>query len=170
MQAPRPPVAPLRCGAAAAAGWASRGWQPAVRARRGALLRSHGRRPALGGRATSAAAAAAAMADPYGAATCVVHVTGLRLLADEACTDARGVAPAARVAEVLRAAAAKRPAVVVVTGDVAADGGSAAAYALAKRLLRAAFPAPTPILYLPGCGGNNTHAGASGSAAARRPR
>jgi 3',5'-cyclic AMP phosphodiesterase CpdA len=88
----------------------------------------------------------------HGESTNVVHLTGLRLFADEARTDARGVAPAAAVAAVLRAAAASvvkpPPAAIVITGDVAADR-SAGAYALAKRLVRAAFPT-TPVLFLPG--------------------
>ncbi len=93
----------------------------------------------------------------HGESTNVVHLTGLRLFADEARTDARGVAPAAAVAAVLRAAAASvvrpPPAAIVITGDVAADR-SAAAYALAQRLVRAAFPT-TPVLFLPGCVNRN---------------
>jgi 3',5'-cyclic AMP phosphodiesterase CpdA len=88
----------------------------------------------------------------YGPSTHVVHVTGLRLFADPARTDARGTAPAAAAAAVLRAAAAERPApaAVILTGDLAADR-SAEAYALAKRLVRDAFPAPTKVLFMPGC-------------------
>ncbi len=82
----------------------------------------------------------------------VLHFTKLRLYADEARTDARGVAPAAAVAKVLAAAAAEvvnpPPAAVVITGDVSADR-SAASYALAKRLVRAAFPTTT-VLFMPG--------------------
>jgi hypothetical protein len=157
MQAPRPLV-PLRCGAAAVVQWASRGWQPVARARRcGELLLSRGR--AL--RRTSSPAAAAAMSSaierrfgPYGEPTVVIHVNDLRLFGDEARTDASGVAPAANVAAALRKAAKRRvlgvaPIAVIITGDVAADG-SAEAYALAKRLVRAAFPT-TRVLYLPGC-------------------
>ncbi len=90
---------------------------------------------------------------PLGEPSTVVHLTALRLFADEAHKDARGVPPAANVAAVLRAASEERarpPAAVIITGDVAADR-SAGAYALAKRLVRAAFPAPTKVLYLPGC-------------------
>jgi hypothetical protein len=151
MHAPqRPPVAPLRCSAAAVVQWASRGLQPDARARRsGELLLSRGR--AALRRTTPAAAAAAMDWGPYGEPTTVVHLTGLRLFADEARTDARGVAPAAAVAAVLRAAAAEKPApaAVIITGDVASDR-SAGAYALAKRLVRAAFPT-TRVCFLPGC-------------------
>jgi hypothetical protein len=92
---------------------------------------------------------------PLGEPSTVLHLTALRLFADEAQKDARGVAPAANVAAVLRAASEERaraPAAVIVTGDVAADR-SAGAYALAKRLVRSAFPAAsTKVLYLPGPG------------------
>jgi hypothetical protein len=157
MHAPQRPVAPLRVGAAAVAQWASRGIQPGAR-RGGELLLSRGRTAlaSLRPRATTAAAASAVAMrttdwGPYGEPTVVVHLTGLRLFADEARTDARGVAPAASVAAVLRAAAAEKPApaAVIITGDVAADR-SAGAYALAKRLVRAAFP-ETRVLFLPGC-------------------
>jgi hypothetical protein len=86
---------------------------------------------------------------PYGESTDVIHITDLRLFGGG---DARGAAPAASAAAVLSAAAAERPSpdAVILTGDLAADR-SAEAYALAQRLVRAAFPAPTQVLYLPGC-------------------
>ena len=89
---------------------------------------------------------------PYGEPTEVVHLSALRLFADEAQRDANGAVPAANVKAALHRAADKRdvkPAAVIVTGDVAADK-SPAAYSLAKRLIREAFPAPTPVCYLPG--------------------
>jgi hypothetical protein len=185
MHAPQRPVAPLRFGAAAVAQWASRGIQPGAR-RSGELLLSRGRTALASLRvrrtttpaAASAAAAAMSTTDwgVHGESTNVVHLTGLRLFADEARTDARGVAPAAAVAAVLRAAAASvvrpPPAAIVITGDVAADG-SAAAYALAQRLVRAAFPT-TPVLFLPGCVNGNAAASCaprhSAADSARAPR
>jgi hypothetical protein len=125
--------------------------QPGARARRSGELLLSRTRAALRRTTTPAAAAAAMDWGPYGEPSNVVHLTGLRLFADEARTDARGVSPAASVAAVLRAAAAEQPApaAVIITGDVAADR-SAGAYALAKRLVRAAFPT-TRVLFLPGC-------------------
>lgn len=85
---------------------------------------------------------------PYGEPTKVVHVNGLRLFSDK---DARGAAPAAAATALLKAAAAQQPApaAVIITGDVAADG-SPEAYALAKRLVRSAFPS-AQVCYLAGC-------------------
>ncbi len=82
---------------------------------------------------------------PYGEPTKVVHVNSLRLYSEK---DARGAAPAAAAEAVLKAAAAQHPAAVVITGDVAADR-SPEAYALAKRLVRSAFPSAL-VTYLPG--------------------
>jgi hypothetical protein len=151
-----PPGAPLPSGAAAVAQWASRAVQP----RRSQHLLSRGRSAlaALRRRSVSAMSAGAAIAaieaewGVHGESTNVVHLTGLRLYADEARKDARGVSPAANVAKVLAAAAAAvtkpPPAAIIITGDVAADR-SAAAYALAKRLVRDAFP-KTTVLFMPG--------------------
>jgi hypothetical protein len=172
MQAPRPLV-PLRCGAAAVAQWANRGWQPGAR-RCGELLLSRGR-AAL--RRTSSPAAATVMSSaaekrfgPYGEPTVFIHVNDLQLFADAARTDASGAAPAARVATALRHAAEQRvsgvaPTAVIITGDVAADR-SAEAYALAKRLVRSAFPKAL-VLYLPGCVCAAAHSGAERRAAER---
>ena len=139
MSAPRP-VAPV--GAAAFAHWASRSVQPC--ARRSQQLVSRGRsafaalrrKRASMPRTAAAAAAAAAEAKwgPYGESTNVVHITGLRLYADESQKDARGAVPAANVQAVLRHAAARvvepPPAAIIITGDVAADRSAVRARAM----------------------------------------
>ena len=43
-----------------------------------------------------------------------------------------------------------RPDVVVLTGDFTNDD-TAESYLLLRRLIRSAFPEPTPIMFVPGC-------------------
>ena len=85
-----------------------------------------------------------------GGALTVVQVTGFHLSADDARVNA-GLLPAARGAAVLAAASAAAPApdAVVLTGDFTNDD-SEASYVAAKRLVRAAWPAPTRVLFVPG--------------------
>jgi Icc protein len=81
----------------------------------------------------------------------VVHVTDFHLYADEAHVN-DGLVPAASCAAVLAAAAAAAPApaAVVLTGDFTNDD-SEASYGHLVRLVRAAWPAPTRVLFVPGC-------------------
>lgn len=84
------------------------------------------------------------------AALTVLHITDNHLYADAA-HENDGLLPAATCAEVLRAAAAELPApdAVLLTGDFTNDD-SEASYRLMRRLVRAAFPEPTPVLFVPG--------------------
>ena len=85
------------------------------------------------------------------AALTVVHVTDLHLYADEARVN-DGLVPAASCAAVLAAAAAASPTpdAVVLTGDFTNDD-TEASYRLVKRLVRAAWPEPTRVFFVPGC-------------------
>ena len=89
------------------------------------------------------------MAPP--AALTVVHVTDLHLYADEARVN-DGLVPAQSCAAVLASAAAAAPApdAVLLTGDFTNDD-TEASYHLVKRLVRAAWPHPTRVFFVPGC-------------------
>ena len=98
------------------------------------------------------------------AALTVVHVTDNHLYADAARVN-DGLVPAATCEAILRAAAADVPApdAVVLTGDFTNDD-SEASYEHMRRLVRAAWPAPTRVLFVPGC------VDGGGVAATLRPR
>ena len=84
------------------------------------------------------------------AALTVVHVTDLHLYADEARVN-DGLVPAASCFAVLAAASAAVPSpdAVLLTGDFTNDD-SEASYHLVKRLVRAAWPEPTRVFFVPG--------------------
>ena len=81
----------------------------------------------------------------------LVHITDNHLYADPS-RENDGLVPAATLEAVLRAAAAEVPApdAVVLTGDFTNDD-TVASYELARRLVRAAWPAPVPVFFVPGC-------------------
>lgn len=84
------------------------------------------------------------------AAATVLHITDHHVYSDETRAN-EGVVPAKTMAKVLAAAKAKvpSPAALLLTGDFTNDD-TAGSYQLVLRLIRETFPAPTPVMFVPG--------------------